>query len=83
MSTGVARRSDQRVRALSAVEDELALYRPAHRGLFDSAKEHRDREYVQRRDQHRREWTGTGFRPDPQIAAGVEREWREWVGDAS
>lgn len=32
---------------------------------------------------HKRGWSGTGFRPDPTIAAEIDREWREWVGGAA
>ena len=38
-----------------------------------------DAAYAARIDQHRRNWSGRGFRPDPAIADDIEREWLEWV----
>ncbi len=37
-----------------------------------------------RSESHRRAWDGRAgcFRPDPRIAAEVEQDWREWVGEA-
>ena len=64
---------------LTELEDGLERLRAEHLGAALQEKSSSDAAYVEQRDQWRREWTGQGFRPDPAIAADVEREWREWV----
>ena len=57
--------------------------------LFDERlaaeqKSAEDRAFVAAREAHRAAWDGRRgcFRPDPAIAAEIEQEWREWVGEA-
>ena len=64
---------------LTELEDGLARLRAECLGTAHEAKLAEDAEYVRNRDEWRRAWTGRGFRPDPAIAADIEREWREWV----
>lgn len=42
-------------------------------------------DYRSRRDAHRAAWNGKvgTFRPDRDLSARLEAEWRAWVGDAS
>lgn len=58
------------------VDLELESYRLA-------AKQGEDAAFRARAAAHRKDWTGTGFRPDPAIADDIDREWREWVGGAA
>ena len=49
-----------------------------------AAKQTQDVAFRDSADAHRRAWTGRAFRPDPDIAADIEREWREWTrGDVA
>ena len=52
--------------------------------LYAEQKSAEDRAFVAAREAHRAAWDGRRgcFRPDPAIAAEVEQEWREWVGEA-
>jgi PHD/YefM family antitoxin component YafN of YafNO toxin-antitoxin module len=58
---------------LERLEAEVLFEREAFKMTEDAA-------YLARAEAHRQEWTGAGFRPDPTIAADIDREWREWVG---
>ena len=62
---------------LTELEDSLACFRAECLGAAHEAKVAEDAAYVRNRDDWRRAWTGRGFRPDPVIAADIEREWRE------
>lgn len=43
-----------------------------------------DRAWQAAQERHRGAWDAQRgrFRPDPAIAAEIERDWREWVGEA-
>lgn len=44
-----------------------------------AAKAAEDADWIARRDAHREDWTGNGFRQDPRIAAEIDAEWAEWM----
>jgi hypothetical protein len=69
----------------SSPEKVAAVVLAAEKCLIDweAQKALEDQMFAQQGADHRRAWTGRGFRPDPHIAADVEREWREWVGGAA
>ncbi|HRD60453.1 MAG TPA: DUF2742 domain-containing protein [Nocardioides sp.] len=65
---------------LTEFEERLEQLRAQHEfAAREAAKRAEDAEFVRNRDEHRRAWTGRGFRRDRAIEADVEREWREWV----
>jgi len=47
------------------------------------AKQAEDAAFADQREAHRQAWAGDRFRPDPAIAADVEREFAEWAEGAA
>jgi hypothetical protein len=66
-------------------EKVAAVILAAEKCLLDweAQKVLEDRTFAEQGADHRRVWTGRGVRPDPHMAADVEREWREWIGGAA
>jgi len=66
-------------------EKLAAVILAAERCVLDleAAKALEDQVWGERKAEHRAAWTDHGFRPDPRLAAEIEREWREWVGGAA
>lgn len=67
-------------------EKWAAIILAAEKCLIDweSAKAAEDAAFLEGQRRHRQSWTGRGFRPDPEIAAEIDREWREWAqGDVA
>lgn len=66
-------------------EKVAAVVLAAEKCLLDweAAKAAEDAAWLAARDQHRASWNGKGFRPDPRIAADIDREWREWAEGAA
>lgn len=62
---------------IERLEAEVRFEREAFKAAEDA-------EYLARAAAHRESWTGTGFRPDPQLEDEIEREWAEWTrGDVA
>lgn len=69
----------------SSPEKVAAVVLAAEKCLIDweADKAARDAAWLAAKEQHKASWTGRGFRPDPRIAADIDREWREWAGGAA
>jgi hypothetical protein len=69
----------------SSPEKVASVVLAAEKCLIDweADKAAQDAAFVAARDQHRAAWNGRGFRPDPRMAADIDREWREWAGGAA
>lgn len=66
------------------VEKVAAVILAAEKCAIDAeaAKAEEDRLWASQRATHAASWTGRGFRRDPTLEADVEREWRDWLGEA-
>lgn len=69
----------------SSAEKVAAVVLAAEKCLLDweAEKAHDDQVFKANSDEHRRQWTGRGFRADPFVKADVEREWRDWTSGAA
>ena len=68
--------SVEKVAAVILAAEKCAIDWEADKALEDQV-------FVAGQRRHRTSWTGRGFRPDPQLQADIEREWRDWVGGAA